>query len=135
MIHCWCLWSIIQCRIFTSNNPETIDGLNTWQMSMKKITQYQYSKNPANKFRNLLNDCGFTECDVKVHEKYFTFNGVEIVRSKIWSIFFYFFFVFKPIFLQWNLQIFPHSDSLHSKNPFIDRIPALDWQARILMIL
>lgn len=42
---------------------------------------YHCSNNPAEEFRKLLNDCGFTECDVKVDEKFYN-HTLESLTSE-----------------------------------------------------
>lgn len=46
------------------------------------ITPYQYSIDPEAEFRNLLSECGFTECDVRVKDKTHNFESTEKFRSK-----------------------------------------------------
>lgn len=48
----------------------------------KHLTPYQYSKNPGEEFRNLLNECGFTGCDVRVLEKNFIHTTESINSMK-----------------------------------------------------
>lgn len=43
----------------------------------QQLSPYHNSKNAREEFSNLLKDCGFTEYDVRVDEKKFTFDGDE----------------------------------------------------------
>lgn len=46
------------------------------------ITPYQYSENPGKEFTNLLFDCGFRECDVKVQEGTYSFDNVTSMQGE-----------------------------------------------------
>lgn len=46
------------------------------------ISPYQYSKNPADDFGQLLYSCGFTEYSVEIREKFFIFEGVDLLKSR-----------------------------------------------------
>ena len=56
----------------------------SYMVDVDKITpSYQHSKNPAKEFRELLIECGFTECDVRVNEKNFLFKNNDMLRGKL----------------------------------------------------
>lgn len=46
------------------------------------ISPYQYSKNPADQFGKLLYSCGFTEYSVEIREKFFIFEGIDLLKSR-----------------------------------------------------
>lgn len=46
------------------------------------ISPYQYSKNPADQFGKLLYANGFTEYSVEIREKFFVFEGVDLLKSR-----------------------------------------------------
>lgn len=52
----------------------------------KHLTPYQFSKNPGEEFRNLLNECGFTGCDVRILEKNFIHTTDSINSKKLCKI-------------------------------------------------
>lgn len=47
----------------------------------KHLTPFQFSDNPGEEFLNLLNECGFTGCDVRVLHKNFI-HTTESINSK-----------------------------------------------------
>lgn len=46
------------------------------------ISPYQYSKNAADQFGNLLYSNGFTEYSVEIREKFFVFEGIDLLKSR-----------------------------------------------------
>lgn len=64
------------------------------------ISPYQYSKKPADEFGDLLYACGFTDYSVEIREKFFIFEGVDLLKSR-WTSFEEFFFWFR-IFSRFN---------------------------------
>lgn len=46
------------------------------------ISPYQYSKKPADEFGRLLYSCGFKEYSVEVREKFFIFEGIDLLKSR-----------------------------------------------------
>lgn len=56
-----------------------------WAPYMKDVdlhlSPYHFSKNPGEEFRNLLIECGFTVCDVKVHDKKIV-HTLDTMQSK-----------------------------------------------------
>lgn len=46
------------------------------------ISPYQYSKNPADQFGKLLYANGFTEYSVEIREKFFVFEGIDLLKSR-----------------------------------------------------
>lgn len=45
------------------------------------VSPYQHSKDPADEFGSLLYECGFTEFSVEMREKFFIYEGVELLKS------------------------------------------------------
>lgn len=64
------------------------------------ISPYQYSKNPADQFGNLLSASGFTEYSVEIREKLFVFEGIDLLKKSVKAV-----------------------------NPFIERIPIHEHDA------
>lgn len=46
------------------------------------ISPYQYSKNPADQFGKILYSSGFTEYSVEIREKFFIFEGIDLLKSR-----------------------------------------------------
>lgn len=46
------------------------------------ISPYQNSKNPADQFGKLLYSSGFTEYSVDIREKFFVFEGIDLLKSR-----------------------------------------------------
>lgn len=47
------------------------------------ISPYQYSKNPADQFSELLHANGFSNYRVEIREKYFVFEGIDLLKSRL----------------------------------------------------
>lgn len=76
--------------VFLAQNPvfdiyKQLSQSKKWAKYMtdvdRFISPYQYSKNPADEFGQLLYSNGFTEYSVEVREKYFVFEGVDLLKS------------------------------------------------------
>lgn len=46
------------------------------------ISPYQYSKNPTDQFRKLLYSTGFSDYTVEIREKFFIFEGIDLLKSR-----------------------------------------------------
>lgn len=77
--------------VFMGYNPaydayKLLSRNNRWAQYMEDvdqmITPYQYSTNPGTEFQNLLTDCGFTECEVRVEDSHYVFEGEDSMRSE-----------------------------------------------------
>lgn len=77
--------------VFVANHPiydvykeQSCD--NKWASYMTDIDKamplHQYSKDPAQEFRDLLNNCGFTHHDVWIRNKSFRFESANTMRGK-----------------------------------------------------
>lgn len=87
----------------------------------KHLTPYQYSQIPGEEFLNLLNECGFIGCDVRVLQKNFV-HTTESINSKQNRVQFF-------TSSQSNIIYLCFKACVHSVNPFVDRIPIEQKQA------
>lgn len=85
--------------VFLAQNPifeiyKQMSQSKKWSKYMSDvdnfISPYQYSKNPADQFGKLLYASGFTEYSVEIREKFFVFEGIELLRSKQTTFFYLF---------------------------------------------
>lgn len=77
--------------VFLAQNPifeiyKQMSMSKSWSKYMtdvdRFISPYQYSKNPADQFGKLLYSCGFTEYSVEIREKFFIFEGIDLLKSR-----------------------------------------------------
>lgn len=69
--------------IYDAYKEQSLD--KRWASYLKDVDMrtpsYQHSKNAAKEFSDLLNDSGFTDCDVTVNKKDFIFEGIDLLRG------------------------------------------------------
>lgn len=77
--------------VFLAQNPifeiyKQMSQSKKWSKYMtdvdRFISPYQYSKNPADQFGKLLYSNGFTEYSVEIREKFFVFEGIDLLKSR-----------------------------------------------------